>query len=97
MVTGRSVAIGAPIIAAPIPPTIGSQLLPAEANDIARLSAMTGRSFDALYKATQLDGLRQLQTLYSDYAINGDDAALRALSARELPQVNRRIAELRRL
>ena len=83
--------------AAIAPGTLGSQLLPSEQNDLARLSAMSGRDFDALYKATQLDGLRQLATLYRDYAVNGDDPALRAMSARELPVVNRRIAELRRL
>ncbi len=100
VVTGRSVGLDTPLIvrpAATAPGTLGSQLLPSERNDLARLSAANGRNFDALYKATQLDGLRQLATLYRDYSINGDDPALRAMATRELPVVNQRIAELRRL
>lgn len=99
VVTGRSVGIDTPLVVRPAATatTVGAQLLPSEQNDLSRLGAMSGADFDALYKATQLDGLRQLATLYRDYAANGDDPALRAMSVRELPLVNRRIAELRRL
>ncbi len=99
VVTGRSVGFDAPLTvsrpasAAPI----GSQLLPAGQDNLSRLSAMSGRGFDALYKSTQLDALDQLKTLYSDYAVNGDDPALRAIAAGELPKVRNRLAELRHL
>ncbi len=100
VVTGRSVAL-APLTVTPAAigsaPTVGSALLPAENDDLDRLRLMDGARFNALYKSTQLDALRQLATLYSDYRINGDDPALRAIAVRELPKINARIAELRRL
>ena len=98
VVTGRSVAIDAPLTVRPatVAP-VGAALLPAEQDDLARLQARSGRGFDILYKSTQLDALRQLATIYSDYQVNGDDPALRAIAARELPKINARIVELRRL
>ena len=102
LVTGRSVAIDRPLTVtpnatAPDAPTLGGRLLPAGADDLSRLQAMSGRQFDALYRSTQLDSLRQLATLYRDYAANGDDPALRAMARRELPRINARIVGLRRL
>ena len=104
VLTGRSVAIDRPLTVTPAPvlgtttgSPVGSQLLPSERNDMARLNSMQGRAFDALYRSTQLDGLRQLATLYSDYAVNGDDPGLRAIAATELPRIKTRILELRRL
>ena len=44
-----------------------------------------------------LDSLRQLSVLYRDYAASGDDLALQALARRELPRINARIVELRKL
>ena len=100
LVTGRSVAIDRPLTVTPNvdrdAPTLGGQLLPARARDLSRLKNMSGRRFDALYRSTQLDSLRQLSVLYRDYAANGDDASLRALAIRELPRINDRIVELRR-
>ena len=102
LVTGRSVAVDRPLTVTPAPnvdrdaPTLGGQLLPADAKDMARLREMSGREFDALYRSTQLDSLRQLSILYRDYAASGDDPALRALSLRELPRINARIVELRK-
>ena len=98
VVTGRSVAIDTPLTVRPsaVAP-VGSTLLPAEQDDLSRLQARSGRDFDILYKSTQLDALRQLATVYSDYQVNGDDPALRAIATRELPKINARIAELRRL
>ena len=104
VITGRSVAIDRPLTVTPAPvagptsdSTIGSELLPSERSDMARLDSMQGRAFDALYRSTQLDGLRQLAALYSGYAVNGDDPALRAIAATELPRIKARIVELRRL
>ena len=75
---------------------IGAGLLPANREDLDRLKTLDGREFDALYRSTQQDSLRQLATLYRDYAANGDDAALRALASSELPKVNRRLEEIGR-
>ena len=58
---------------------------------------MSGREFDALYRSTQLESLRQLSVFYRHYAVSGDDQALQALARRELPRVNARIVELRKL
>ena len=75
----------------------GHALLRSQAADLARLSTLRGAQFDSLYKQTQMDSLQQLATLYRDYAVNGDDPALRALAQSELPKVNARIAELGRI
>ncbi len=77
-------------------PLIGAGLLPANRDDIERLKSLTGRQFDALYRSTQQDALRQLATLYRDYATSGDDPALRSLASSELPKVNRRLEEIAR-
>ncbi len=101
LVTGRSVAIDRPLTVTPgegaQAPTLGGKLLPSDRDDLSRLQGMSGRQFDALYRNTQLDSLRQLTTLYRDYEANGDDPALRALAHRELPRIDARIVELRKL
>ena len=101
LATGRSVAIDRPLTVTPNvdrdAPTLGGKLLPSDAEDMSRLRDLRGREFDALYRSTQLDSLRQLSVLYRDYAVNGDDPALQALARRELPRVNARIVELRKL
>lgn len=100
LTTGRSVALDVPeppltVTRAAPPP--GSTLLPAGQADLDRLSRLNGRAFDALYRSTQWDALRQLATLYASYVQNGDDPSLRALSSRELPKINLRLTELRKL
>jgi len=75
----------------------GRTLLSAQADDLSRLSAMNGPDFNQLYRSTQLDSLHQLVTLYTDYAINGDDPGLRALARSELPKIKMRIHELNRI
>ncbi len=101
LVTGRSVGIDSPLAPLTVTPAspapIGSQLLPAGRDDLSRLRTISGRQFDALYKATQVDALRQLAVLYRDYAANGDDPALRAMAAHELPRVDARLARVSRL
>ena len=97
VLTGRSVAIDTPVEApltvtrTPAPGT----LLPSQQTDMDRLSKMTGKRFDAFYVTTQKDALHQLATLYTDYASNGDDPALRAMAARQLPIVRQRLEQLR--
>ena len=100
VLTGRSVAIDnplAPLTVVRTPDPSVAQTLPAEREDLSRLSSMNGREFDALYRSTQSDALQQLATLYRDYLRHGDDPALLAISNRELPKIKARIAELRRL
>ena len=86
-----------PVVPAPQGPLIGAGLLPADRENMDRLTSLNGRQFDALYRSTQQDSLRQLATLYRDYATNGDDPSLRALATSELPKVNRRLEEIGRL
>ena len=96
--TGVGNALGGPgAVVAPQGPLIGAGLLPADRQNMERLSALDGRQFEALYRSTQQDSLRQLSTLYRDYATSGDDAALRALASSELPKVNRRLEQIGRL
>ncbi len=100
VLTGRSVAIDNPLVPLTIrrtPDMAGDASLPANRDDLARLSSLTGRQFNALYLSTQSDALHQLATLYRDYMRQGDDPALQAMATRELPKINARIAELRRL
>lgn len=94
VLTGRSVAEDRPLTVTRAP---RETTLPATGDTLARLSALTGPEFDALYRSTQGSSLRQLSAIYNDYAQRGDDASLRAMAIRELPKINRRLAELRRL
>jgi predicted outer membrane protein len=75
----------------------GRALLRSQSEDLSRLSASSGASFDIFYRDTQLDSLRQLATLYTDYAAVGDDPALRNLAQSELPKIRMRIKELNRI
>lgn len=91
VLTGRSVAVaGQPAPLVGVTP-------PASRRDLDRLRAASGRDFDALYRSTQRDSLDQLATLYRSYIADGDDPALRALAERELPRVEHRLDQLRRL
>ena len=94
-VPAEAIAPGTPVVVQG--PLIGAGLLPASRRDLDRLNALDGRQFDALYVSTQEDALRQLATLYRDYATNGDDPALRALASSELPKVNHRLEQIGRL
>jgi predicted outer membrane protein len=75
----------------------GRALLSSEAQDLSRLSALNGPEFDRLYRATERDSLRQLITLYSDYAVNGDDPGLRSLARSQLPILRMRLSEINRI
>ena len=98
VLTGRSVAIDGPVEVAPltvIRTAAPGTLLPSQQTGMDRLSTMSGKRFDAFYVTTQRDALRQLATLYTDYMSSGDDPALRAMAARQLPIVKQRLEQLR--
>ena len=103
VVTGRSVAVDRPLAPLTVTPAATTRtaapgvLLPAGEADMARLSKLHGRQFDAFYLSTQTDALHQLATLYLDYMHDGDDPALRAIAARELPRVQHRLADIHAL
>ena len=91
LLTGRSVAIDKPVkVAAP-------QIATDHSEDIDRLYGLTGSEFDESFKAAQVTTLTQLVSIYQEYITNGDEPALKTMATRELPKINRRLAELRRL
>ena len=65
--------------------------------DYARLSALAGAPFDALYVETDLTALRRLERACKDFVLNGDDETLRALAVHALPRLQREIIALGRL
>jgi predicted outer membrane protein len=75
----------------------GRALVGSQAQDLSRLSALNGPEFDSFYRVTQRDSLRQLITLYSDYAVNGDDPGLRSLARSQLPGLRMRLSEINRI
>jgi len=104
-VLGASVDEGAETILSVLPRalrTSGAQAIAADRAitaegeaALARLAALEGPAFDSLYVETQLEGLRRLAKIYRDYAQDGDDPALLAVTVPELRQVKARIAALR--
>ena len=98
VVTGRSAAVDRPSAAQGFSAPVGTgALMLAAMITLDRLSASKGQAFDTLYKATQINALRQLAGLYNAYGMTGDDAALKQLAQSELVSTNDRIAELGRL
>lgn len=95
LLTGRSVAVEhlAPVVV----PAAKNPLLPSQAADLETLKTLQGRRFDAFYELSQRNALRQLVALYRDYASQGDDPALRSLSALQLDKTNELIARLNAL
>lgn len=95
LLTGRSVAVErlAPVVV----PAAKDALLPSQQADFETLKTLSGRRFDAFYKLTQRNALRQLVALYRDYASQGDDPALRSLSTLQLDKTNDLISRLNAL
>lgn len=91
---GRSVGVAQ---GRPSAPVERRPLIPAQQDDLARLSQLHGRRFTAFYVVTQRDALRQLAALYRNYAVRGADPALRSVSIRQLEKVNEALVELGRL
>ena len=97
VVTGRSVAVDSSPAETNFSAPVGTgALMPAAAITLDRLSASKGQAFDTLYKATQVNALRQLAALYNAYGMTGDDPALKQLAKTELGATNNRIAEIGR-
>lgn len=89
-------AIGTP--GSPLTPLPSADRLEAAAQaELGRLSTLLGPDFDSSYRSAQGDALFRLEKAYEDFILNGDDETLRALAVRELPKVQRWIAEVRRL
>ncbi|MDR3463910.1 MAG: DUF4142 domain-containing protein [Beijerinckiaceae bacterium] len=104
-VVGASVDEGAETILSVLPRALRTSGAQAVAADraitaegeaaLARLATLEGPAFDRLYVETQLEGLRRLAKIYRDYAQDGDDPALLAVTVPELRQLKARIAALR--
>lgn len=65
--------------------------------ELTQLMGTTGASFDNLYWEMQLDALSQIESDYRTYIASGDDAALVALSKRELPKIMKRLVDLTKI
>ena len=61
--------------------------MPAAATGLEHLSAAKGEAFDALYASLTRSVLANLAGFYEAYVRTGDDSALRAVAAQELPHV----------
>ena len=96
VMTGRSVAVAEPT-SSEATDVAANGRAPVGQNDIAQLQRLSGRAFDNLYWEKQLDALSQLESDYRTYITHGDDAALVALSQRELPKIMNRLAALTRI
>ena len=94
VVTGRSVALDT---ASPVTCKMATMYPPVGQEDLDNLEGLTGKDFDDVYKARQKAALAQLKELYTAYATSGDDKTLVTIANRELPKINRRLAELDRL
>ncbi len=92
--TGRSVAIDGS--ASTTTREMAMMSPPAGQEDLDNLEGLTGKEFDAIYKARQLATLGQLKALYTAYQSSGDDATLVSIAKRELPKITKQIAELSR-
>lgn len=88
--TGRSVAVPASAPAT-------DARLPMGQEDLDSIEGLTGIEFDEAFRAKQRDALLQVQTDYETYLATGDDAALKAIAAKELPEVRRKIAALSKI
>lgn len=76
-------------------------MLPSQASDLRRLSAVRGHGFDSIYVSAYVsamtEALGQLQILYRDFARTGANPGLQAIADRELPKVEQTISALNAL
>lgn len=97
VMTGRSVAIDRTPVETSFSAPVGlGALMPAATITLDRLASSKGQAFVTMFKATQVDVLRQLAALYDAYSATGDDAALKQLARNERAAANDRIAEIGR-
>ena len=86
--TGRSVAVDGQVR-----PIIDNRL-PLGQEDLDSIEGLNGIEFDEAFRAKQRDALNQVKTDYETYLATGDDPALKAVAAKELPKVKKQIAAL---
>ena len=96
VLTGRSAAVDRAATSSFAAPAGTGALMPAAVITLDHLAGSKGQAFDTLFKATQINALRQLAGLYNAYSMTGDDAALKQLAKSELAATNERIADLAR-
>ena len=94
LMTGRSVAIDAPVGGMP---KAANGRSPLGDKDVAALAKLSGKKFDDALWLKQLDALSQLRVDYQAYADDGDDPALGALAERELPKIEARLRALTKI
>ena len=92
--TGSTPLTSSPALQQKSPERIADDRLPRGQEDLDSLEGLEGGAFDAEFKEKQLDALQQIETDYKDYAVKGDVTALKAIAARELPKVQRRLVQL---
>ena len=88
-VTARAQAAGVGAEKAPLEKT--------EASVLDQLRKANGPEFDRAYARAQLDAHSKAIALYTSYADAGEDAGLRALAQRLLPQLERQLEAVRQL
>ena len=86
--TGRSVAVAGQTA------QVVDNRLPLGQEDLDSLEGQIGIEFDEAFRAKQRDALLQVQSDYETFLTTGDDAALKAVAARELPKVKKQLAVL---
>ena len=96
VVTGRSAAVTPDVSTAYDAPAGSGAMMPAAMVTLDHLSSAKGEAFDTLYKATQINALRQMAALYNAYSMTGDDDGLRQMARTELAATDRAIAEIAR-
>lgn len=88
--SGRSVATGT--MAASV-----DARLPLGQEDLDSIEGLNGIEFDEAFRAKQRDALLQIQSDYETYLASGDDPALKAIAAKELPEVRKKLATLSKI
>ena len=86
--TGRSVAVAGQT------GQVVDNRLPLGQEDLDSIEGLNGIEFDEAFRAKQRDALLQVRSDYETYLATGDDAALKAIAAKELPKVKKQLAAL---
>jgi putative membrane protein len=87
--------LAAAATAAGTPPT--PDLMPMQAQMMAELRAASGAGFDQVFIRQQIQAHEMALALHSNYATNGDTAALRAVASAAVPVVRQHLDQARTL
>ena len=87
--------LAAAATAAGTPPT--PDLMPMQAQMMAELGAASGAGFDEVFIRQQVQAHEMALALHSNYASNGDTAALRAVASAAVPVVRQHLDQARTL